>query len=526
MEGCENCSWHSNTYTANTTLSVNPHSVYGCDSIENVNIIVHPGYHLQYQTSVVENDLPYSFMGNLFYDDVTDTLLTSTTTAGCDSNVSFTLRVARNKFRVVTDTVCESGTPYFWAGRQYTASITDTALFFTSEGADSVVVLQLTVLPSHHWDYAEVVVENNLPAVFCNMAFTHSTDTLFRYTNSYGCDSNIHYHLTVYPNHSYLYTQTICDNELPYEWHGQTFLQTDTQTVNLLDIHGADSTVTLIITVNPTYFIHIDTSICSNHPFSVGTTLLNETGNYTLTLSSTDQCDSVIDVSLTVHPHHDIHIYDTVCKSSGYTFGDITYHETGIYPLLFINQYGCDSLVTLHLGILREELKAVIKAIPLMVTLNNPDVRLYDCSHHNSSRRWLIDGHSYSDHNITYTYPVEADSLPVSLVAISVEGCTDTATTVIHIDRATIFTPNVFTPDESTNNTWQPGMNDILSLEIWIYNREGQLVCHLEGTDARWDGTKDGEPCLQGAYVYTLLYRSIARPEKQKRINGTILLLR
>jgi gliding motility-associated-like protein len=112
-------------------------------------------------------------------------------------------------------------------------------------------------------------------------------------------------------------------------------------------------------------------------------------------------------------------------------------------------------------------------------------------------------------------------------VAYSPEGCADTARTTILIDRSIIFTPNAFTPSESTNNTWQPVFNQLLDLEVWIYTRSGLLVNHLEGTDLRWDGTSaDGVDCPQGAYVYNLQYRTTPRPEKLQSLTGTILLIR
>ena len=285
-----------------------------------------------------------------------------------------------------------------------------------------------------------------------------------------------------------------------------------------------DSTVALTFRA---IFVHIDTTICDNHPLQIGTRILNETGEYTVTLTSAAQCDSIVEVSLTVLPHQEIHLYDTICKKDSYTINDTTLYQTGTYRFPHTNIFGCDSIETLHLWVFGDELKAVIKAIPLLVTPSEPDIRLYDCSHLNTSCRWIIDDRYFSERQFTYTYPVEADSLPVTLVAYSVQGCTDTAVSVIHIDRSTMFTPNVFTPNESTNNTWQPGMQDILTMEIWIYSREGQLVCHLEGTDAKWNGTNSkGEPCPQGAYVYTILYKTVAIPEKQNKTKGTILLLR
>ena len=112
-------------------------------------------------------------------------------------------------------------------------------------------------------------------------------------------------------------------------------------------------------------------------------------------------------------------------------------------------------------------------------------------------------------------------------MAYSPEGCADTARTTILIDRSIIFTPNAFTPSESTNNTWQPVFNQLLDLEVWIYTRSGLLVNHLEGTDLRWDGTTaDGTACPQGAYVYSLQYHTLLRPQELHTLTGTILLIR
>jgi gliding motility-associated-like protein len=162
-----------------------------------------------------------------------------------------------------------------------------------------------------------------------------------------------------------------------------------------------------------------------------------------------------------------------------------------------------------------------------MVTTSAPDFQLHDNSAYAASRLWIIEDNHFTQHSLAYTFPDGIDTLPVTLVAYSPEGCTDTARTAILIDRAAIFTPNAFTPNQSTNNTWQPVLNEIEYLEVWIYNRTGLLVTHLEGTDLRWDGTSaDGVDCPQGAYVYNLQYRTTPRPEKLQSLTGTILLIR
>ena len=90
-----------------------------------------------------------------------------------------------------------------------------------------------------------------------------------------------------------------------------------------------------------------------------------------------------------------------------------------------------------------------------------------------------------------------------------------------------MYSLNVFTPTQATNNTWQPEMRDIEWMEIWIYNRDGQLVRHFEGLDMHWDGTtEDGTACRQASYVYTMRYRTTAKPEQTVMQTGSILLIR
>ena len=527
---CEQYVWQGHTFVENMNITTSSPTRYGCDSVYNLHLFIKPAFRLEREATIVENDLPYTFLGRTFDGPVTDTLLEGTTTFGCDSNVTFTLHVIPNTLQVVTDTICDTELPYPWNGREYTASTVDTILLTSTLGADSAVVLILTVMPSKYSDVEETAVENNLPVTFDGVVFLAPADTVFLHTDNYGCDSLTHYRLTVFPNHSYEYSKQVCDNALPVEWMGHTFTHADTLVLNLLDVYGADSTVTLMLTVAPSYSTDIDTTTCDNVPFRFEGQQLTQSDDYQFMMRSSLGCDSVVNIHLTLLPHSEIYIEDTVCASEGYNLGGVSYNHSGIYSSTFTNIYGCDSLVTLRLGLLAEGLEAYVKAIPLMVTPTDPDVRFYDCSQHSASRQWIFGdeemGNYQSMQHFVYTYPVEADSMPVTLIAYSTEGCADTARTVIHIDRAAVATPNVFTPGKETNGTWQPGLRDILTLEIWIYNRQGELITHLEGLDLQWDGTKNGEPCPQGAYVYTMQYRTIVRPDKLKSLTGTILLLR
>lgn len=73
----------------------------------------------------------------------------------------------------------------------------------------------------------------------------------------------------------------------------------------------------------------------------------------------------------------------------------------------------------------------------------------------------------------------------------------------IHKKIRSIWWPNVFTPDEERNNRFGCTVTyEIVAFEMHIYNRQGLLVYHTTDPSATWDGTHEGKPCPQGAYVY------------------------
>lgn len=523
---CERFTWAGNTYTFNSTVTKRSHTTYGCDSIERLSVTIFPGYHLIRRAEVTENDLPYVFMGISFNGAVTDTLIPGATIHGCDSNVTFTLIVHPNEDTVVNESICEENLPYLWNGLTLTESCSTTITLTSSHGADSVVTLRLTVIPLRDTTVFTHAVENNLPVDFWGLPRYNSFDTTLSMKSSDGCDSIVHQQLVIHRNHAHTYYREICDGELPYTWDGVTFETSGSNTRTLADSYGADSTVTLTLSVNPTYTVTVDTTICDNQSYLLGDQSLDSSGIYNAVLTTTEGCDSAVKVNIIVNKHNNILLSDILCDNNTYSFGGKEYTQPGVYSYSSTNIYGCDSLVTLQLIAGSGNPKAEICAIPQMVTSKNREFKLHDCSTQSSSRLWLIDGSERSERDLSYTFPDGMDSLPVTMIAFSDEGCRDTARTTIFIDRSSLFVPNAFTPDRETNNTWQPIFNEIEYLEIWLYNRQGLLVAHMEGADARWDGTRDGQPCPQGAYVYNLRYRTKGHPEKTQSMSGTVLLIR
>ncbi|GIV22884.1 MAG: gliding motility-associated C-terminal domain-containing protein [Bacteroidia bacterium] len=112
-------------------------------------------------------------------------------------------------------------------------------------------------------------------------------------------------------------------------------------------------------------------------------------------------------------------------------------------------------------------------------------------------------------------------------VAVAAPPCSDTAyKAIVVVAPFALYIPNAFTPNgDGVNDSWSPIFRGAVKTLRWrIYDRWGLLIATGEGPTARWDGTKKGEPCAEGAYVYVVEGETLTG-EKLTR-SGTITLLR
>src|SRR5690606_6554079 len=73
--------------------------------------------------------------------------------------------------------------------------------------------------------------------------------------------------------------------------------------VTLTSSGGCDSIVTTNLTVHPTYDISVDAVICEGDSYTLPDgSEVNSDGNYVITLSTTEGCDSIVTTNLTVTP--------------------------------------------------------------------------------------------------------------------------------------------------------------------------------------------------------------------------------
>ena len=171
---------------------------------------------------------------------------------------------------------------------------------------------------------------------------------------------------------------------------------------------------------------------------------------------------------------------------------------------------------------------AIGEVNPQKVSLGQMEATFIDRSVNTSSRLWRFeDGETYTEQTFTYRVPDDVDSVKVLLTAYNPYMCWDTTTVTVYVDHTTMWAPNAFTPDESTNNTFLVKMNDIQRYHIYIYDRRGQLVFESYDPEKPWDGTaQDGRKCAQEVYTYIVSGHKTNPPYEQLVYRGTVLLIR
>ena len=144
----------------------------------------------------------------------------------------------------------------------------------------------------------------------------------------------------------------ICSSEV-YEWLGQTYTKSGEYSVTLSNINGCDSILTLNLTVNYGDTIEFTETACDSYEWHGE--VYTKSGDYTYLTQTTLGCDSLEVLHLTIHNSEVGETeYVTVCYGETYTWNGRTYSTAGEYTLTLSNTNGCDSVATLQLTIMPE----------------------------------------------------------------------------------------------------------------------------------------------------------------------------
>ena len=191
-----------------------------------------------------------------------------------------------------------------------------------AQGCDSLWHLTVTQTPTLEGTDALAVCEGHFPVTFHGHQFTEAGtfDLPVEGVAAQGCDSLWHLTVTQTPTLYGDYYSTICDSQLPYEWHGVTFTEEGEETITVTGAteQGCDSIVTLHVTVNPTLYGDYYSTICDSQlPYEWHGVTFTEEGEETITVTgaTAQGCDSIVTLHVTVNPTLYGDYYSTICDS-------------------------------------------------------------------------------------------------------------------------------------------------------------------------------------------------------------------
>jgi hypothetical protein len=284
-------------------------SAEGCDSIVELDLTVAPVLSSNFNVEICAGG-SYSFHGEEIEiaGTYTDSIITS---QGCDSIVTLELSVDEVIFSNLSVEICSGGSFYF-AGD----SISEAGIYLdslqTAEGCDSIVELELIVAP---------LIEHNITADFCaggtylfhgmelNSPGIYS-DTL---KTSDGCDSVVLLELNEVPALSSSFTDEICAGG-SYNFHGEILTEEGTYVDTLNTSNGCDSIVTLELIISPSLSNTLSVDICEGTTYDFHGESISLPGVYEDTLLTVDGCDSIIVLELYVEPALETELEVEICE--------------------------------------------------------------------------------------------------------------------------------------------------------------------------------------------------------------------
>ncbi len=288
-------------------------SALGCDSIVLLNlsvdgvpepiIIDNEGLAAEICTGIINRnlclkDLPFEIGQNTFWQGGNFNL-TYTAPDGCTNDFVLTLAVTENINRL-DKTIC-GGNSYSLNNVEYTETgiYTDTLFGVTANNCDSIIILNLMVMPMKDTTVSKTICWGE-PFVVDGQFITESGEYVQRYITTRGCDSLVTTFLTVEggPNPEVEQLQ-LCAGESYSDDIGNKVFVSGLYNFMFVNTAGCDSMITLDLRIPDTIRSNIDTFFCEGEAFTFENFAVTKAGRYRERFLSATGCDSIVQYTLT-----------------------------------------------------------------------------------------------------------------------------------------------------------------------------------------------------------------------------------
>ena len=346
------------TYSTTGTYYHYAHTPEGCDSTTVLELVVHPL--VDTIVTICKNDLPFLWNNRWSNNQeayyAAGTYRNDTTINGVKRFFGLELRVNEQTFDTTRVAICQ-GSSYLYKGEYLTAAGIYRDTVQAPNGCDSIHTLVLTVNKAYYNYRVEHIIEGQ-KIVFFGDTFS-TTGTYYHFgTTPEGCDSTSVLQLNV---HAAVDTVVyVCSNNLPYLWVNKwdnsivTPLYTEgTYRNDSVIVNGERMFYGLQLIIKQPTETTIYREICEGDMYNFNGKMLSTGGEYRDTVLNSIGCDSVIILHLNVLKKYYNTVSRTIFEGDTVMFQGQSYSAAGNYPIRYTSSFGCDSIVELQLTVKR-----------------------------------------------------------------------------------------------------------------------------------------------------------------------------
>ncbi len=414
----------------------------GCDSIATITVI---------ETAVVSSSTEISTCegvsveidGTVIPAD-TPTDFTYVSSAGCDSIATITVietAVVNSSTEILT---CE-GVPVEIDGTVVPADIPTDFTYVSSAGCDSIATI--TVIET-----AAIYTVADTSACIGSIVTIEGVDlvadvpTDFTYVSSAGCDSIVSITLsTVESITAVIDTNTCVNTSLMID--GIEYFPNTSTDLNLVAASGCDSILTINVNEYPSYSSTVDTSVCEGEIFMFDGIEIMPGDTEFFTYTDSNNCDSILIVSLTALTNYELTIDTTLCGGESFIFDGVELFPNDSQIFSYETNTNCDSTITVN-----------VLGVELDWTWVAEDVLCYG----DENGRIIIDGanggtppYTYSLDGVQYQAGAEFADLSAGVYSLFIKDMND----CVLEESIVISEPDILEVDAGDDITVETGMS-------------------------------------------------------------------